>query len=74
MAILTVIWYRNFMDQVSSISKLSGRAGSLIAIVGLAVFFSGVFSFTPRIFVLVGVALFALALTAFVIEEFGPRR
>lgn len=74
MAVLVVIWYGIFMDQVSSVSKLAGRAGSLIAIVGLLTFFAGVFSFAPRLAVLMGIALFVFAIVAFVIEEYSQRK
>jgi hypothetical protein len=62
------------MDQLNSMSKLAGRAGSLFAIVGLLMFFSGVFSFAPRTFLFAGVALYALALVAYFVEESGQRR
>jgi hypothetical protein len=59
------------MDQANGVSKLAGRAGQLIAIVGLLTFFAGVFSIAPRMFVFAGVALLALAIIAFFVEEFG---
>jgi len=62
------------MAQANSISKLSGRAGALLAFVGVLVFFSGVFSFTPRSFVFAGIAIIVLSFAAFSIQEFGPRR
>jgi hypothetical protein len=61
------------MAQANGISRIAGRAGSLLAVVGLLTLLSGVFGITPRNFVLVGVALFVLALAAFCMEEFGPR-
>ena len=74
MAVLVIIWYGTFMEQVSSISKMAGRAGSLMAIVGLLVFFAGVFSFAPRIAVIAGIAMFVLAIVAFIVEEYGQRK
>jgi hypothetical protein len=73
-AMSAIICYGNFMAQANSIPKLAGSAGALLAIVGILTFFSAVFSFTPRMFVFTGVALFALSLVAFFVEEFGPRR
>jgi hypothetical protein len=55
-------------------SKMIGRAGSLMALVGILMFFLGVFSIAPRMFVFVGVGVIALSLAAFFIEEFSPRR
>ena len=46
----------------------------LLAFVGILTFFSGVFSFAPRMFVFAGVALIALSYAAFYIEELGQRR
>ncbi len=62
------------MAQANGISKLAGKVAPLIAIIGILTFFSGVFSLAPRMFVFAGVALIALALVAFFVEEFGPRR
>jgi hypothetical protein len=74
MAMPAIIWYGTFMTQANSFPKLAGSAGSLLAIVGLLTYLSGVFSIGPRMFLFVGVALIALAFVAFFIEEFGPRR
>lgn len=52
---------------------MAGRLGSLIALVGILVFFLGLFA-GPRMLVFTGVALIVLALSAYALEEFGPRR
>ena len=62
------------MTQANSASKLAGNVAMLVAIIGLLTFFSGVFSFAPRTFVFVGVALIVLSLAAFYAEELGQRR
>ncbi|CAN5359720.1 hypothetical protein BH10ACI2_BH10ACI2_22510 [soil metagenome] len=62
------------MEQVNSMAKLAGRTGSLMAIIGLLAFFSGVFSFAPRMFVFVGVAIIVLSLAAYFVEELQNRR
>ncbi|HEV7698741.1 MAG TPA: hypothetical protein VGO43_00785 [Pyrinomonadaceae bacterium] len=62
------------MAAATGISRMAGRAGSLMAVIGLLTLLSAVFGLTPRTFVLVGVALFVLALAMFVMEEFGPGR
>jgi len=69
-----IFCYRDFMAQANSISKVAGSVAALLAIVGILIFFSGVFSFAPRMFVFVGIALIALAYVSFFVEEFGPRR
>ena len=53
---------------------MAGTTGTLLAIVGILTFFSGVFSITPRMYVFVGTALIILAFIAYSIQEFGPRR
>jgi len=60
-----------FMSQTRS---FVGNAGSLIAIIGFLTFLSAVFSFTPRVFLIVGIGLIVLSFVAFFLEEFGPRR
>jgi xanthine/uracil permease len=62
------------MAQSNSMSKMAGKAGALIAIVGLLAFFAAVFSLVPRTFLLVGVALIVLSLAAFYAEELGHRK
>ncbi|HEX3100316.1 MAG TPA: hypothetical protein VHQ01_00915 [Pyrinomonadaceae bacterium] len=62
------------MAEANGISKLAGRAGMLIAFVGLLAFFAGVFSFVPRMVMVAGIALIALSLVSFFVEEFEQRR
>ena len=73
-ALAAVICYRNCMDQASSMTKLAGRAGLLIAVVGLISFFLGVFSFAPRSFLIAGIAIIGVSLVAFFVEELSSRR
>jgi hypothetical protein len=61
------------MAQANGISKLAGGAGSLMAAVGILLFFLGIFGM-PRTFAFVGLALIASALVAFFVEEQGQRR
>lgn len=60
------------MSQSTGIARTFGRMASLLALVGIAVFMAGLFG-APRYFVFVGIALIALALMGFFVEEFGPR-
>jgi hypothetical protein len=62
------------MDQAKGISKLAGSAGSLLAIVGVLTVLSAAVSFTPKMFIFVGIALIVFSFVAFSVEEFGPRR
>lgn len=62
------------MTQTNSFPKLVGKAGGWMAFIGLLVFLSAVFSFTPRMFLVVGVGIIVLAFISFFIEEFGPGR
>ncbi len=61
------------MGETSGISRIAGRAASLIAVVGVAAFFLGLFG-PVRNIMFVGIALIVLAFAAFFVEEFGPRR
>lgn len=61
------------MAQTTGMSKLAGRAGSLMAIVGVLMFFIGIFGPT-RTPMLVGLVLIALSLVAYFVEELGQRR
>ncbi|MEJ7624299.1 MAG: hypothetical protein WKF34_09945 [Pyrinomonadaceae bacterium] len=61
------------MNNPSGISKSAGRAGSLVAVIGVAAFFIGIFG-GPRLLAFVGVALIAAALAAFFVEERGHRK
>ncbi len=69
-----IFCYGNFMTQANNISKLAGNAGTLLAVVGVLTFFAGVFSFAPRMYVFVGVALIVLSYVTFFVEELGNRR
>ena len=60
------------MSETSGISKLAGRAGTLMTVIGLAVYFFGLFG-PVRNVIFVGVALIALSFAAYFVEEFGPR-
>ncbi len=73
-AMTSIFCYREFMAQANSISKLAGSAGTLFVIVGLLTFFSAILGFAPKIYVVVGAAIIALAFVAFFVQEFGPRR
>lgn len=52
---------------------MAGRAGTLMAIVGVLAFFLGLFG-PVRTPVFAGVALIALALCAYFVEELAQRR
>jgi hypothetical protein len=62
------------MEQSSSISKLAGSVGGLLAIVGLLTVIAAALSFVPRTFLFVGIGMIVLSFVAFAVEEFGPRR
>lgn len=51
---------------------MAGRAAPLMTVIGLAVFFFGLFG-PVRNIIFVGVALIALSFIAYFVEEFGPR-
>ncbi|MEO8648526.1 MAG: hypothetical protein ABI539_05110 [Acidobacteriota bacterium] len=61
------------MEQAAEFSKTAGKAGGLAAIIGMLVFFSGVFGITPRTAIFVGIALILISLIAFAVEERGSR-
>jgi len=61
------------MNNPSGISKTAGRAGSLLAVIGVVAFFIGIFG-GPRVLAFVGVALIVAALVGFFLEEQGHRR
>ena len=61
------------MSEASAISKLAGSIGGLAGLVGVVLFFLGIFG-APRTFAFVGLGLIGISLTAFFLEEFGPRR
>ena len=52
---------------------MAGSAGNLVGILALAAFFFGIFG-PVRTFMLVGLALFGVAVIAFFVEEFGSSR
>ena len=52
---------------------MAGRLGSLFALLGILLFFLGLFTL-PRMFVFAGIALILASFAAYFIEEFGPRR
>lgn len=62
------------MEQANSMSKLSGRVGSLLLVVGLLTYLVGLSGTVPRTVLFVGAAMMLLSFAAFSIEEFGPRR
>ena len=61
------------MSEASGISKLAGGAGGVMAVIGVAAFFFGIFG-PVRNVVFVGLALIVLSFAAFFLEEYGPRR
>lgn len=61
------------MNNPSGISKTAGRAGSLLAALGVIAFFIGIFG-GPRLLAFVGLALMAAALVGFFLEEQGHRK
>jgi len=62
------------MTQANSFPRLAGKAGALMAVVGLLIYLSAVFGIAPRMFLIVGIGLIVLAFVSFFLEEFGPRR
>ena len=61
------------MAHANGISRMAGRAGSLMAVVGVLTFFFGLFGPT-RTFLFVGVALIVLSFVSFFVEELEQRR
>jgi hypothetical protein len=61
------------MTQSNGVAKMVGRAGSLMAVAGVLSFFFGIFGPT-RTFMFAGLALIALSLVAFFVEELEQRR
>lgn len=45
-----------------------------MALVGILIFFLSIFSFVPRGWLFVSIALIVLSLVAYFVQEFGPRR
>ena len=61
------------MSEASAISKLAGGVGGLTALVGVVLFMAGLFG-PVRNVVFIGLALIIVALVAYFVEEFGPRK
>lgn len=61
------------MTEATGISKIAGRTGSLLLVVGLAAFLIGLFG-PVRNVMFVGIGLMLLSFASFFIEEFGPRK
>ena len=59
------------MEQAVTYSRIAGKLGGWVAIIGMLVYFSGVFGITPRMFIFVGIALILLSIIAFAFEEAG---
>ena len=59
------------MSEANAISKLASAVGGLAGLVGILLFFAGIFG-APRTFAFVGLALIGISLVAFYLEEFGP--
>lgn len=67
----TSFCYLKVMSNPSGISKLAGRVGMLLMLLGLAAFFIGIFG-GPRTFAFAGVGMMVLSIVGFAVEEFGP--
>ena len=61
------------MRETTGISKMAGRAGPLMTVIGFAAYFVGLFG-PVRNIMFVGLAFIALSYAAYFVEEFGPRR
>jgi hypothetical protein len=73
MAMFDIICYGDLMEETKGVSKMAGKAGSLLLLVGFLTYISAVFSVIPRMFLLVGVILIVLSFAAFFVEDFAPR-
>ncbi|MEO6656157.1 MAG: hypothetical protein ABIO36_08755 [Pyrinomonadaceae bacterium] len=60
------------MGNSTGISKTAGHFGSLMALLGVAAFFFGIFG-GPRVFAFAGLAMMIAAIVGFFIEEQGSR-
>lgn len=67
------ICYFGKMENSSRSSSLAGRAGMLLVVVGVVLFMAGIFG-APRVLAFTGVAMMAVSLVAFFIEEHGQRK
>ena len=56
------------MGNSTGISRTAGYLGSLLAVLGVAVFFFGIFG-GPRVFAFAGLAMMVAAIVGFFIEE-----
>ena len=64
-----------FLDMANStaMKKTAGKAGSLFALLGVLLFFLGIFG-APRSLAFTGLALMVAAVAAFSVEEYAGRR
>ncbi|MEO7538487.1 MAG: hypothetical protein ABIV21_00525 [Pyrinomonadaceae bacterium] len=60
------------MSNSTGISKMAGRIGSLLAVLGVIAFFFGIFG-GPRTFAFVGLAMMVGGVVGFFVEEQGER-
>ena len=61
------------MRETTGISKMAGRAGPLMTVIGFAAYFVGLFG-PVRNIIFIGIALIVLSFAAYFVEEFGPRK
>lgn len=61
------------MANKGGLSRMAGRLGGWLLLVGFLSFLFGTFE-GPRIILFVGIALILLSYVAFGVEEFGPRQ
>lgn len=61
------------MENSTGMSKMAGRVGSALGLLGLLLFLLGIFG-APRSLAIAGVAMMVAAFIAFFIEEAGNRR
>lgn len=60
------------MAQLTGFARTADRAGSLLAAVGMILFFPAILSVLPRMLLFPGIALILLSFVAFFLSEFGP--
>ena len=61
------------MANATGMKKTAGNAGSLFALVGVLMFFLGIFG-APRMLAFAGLGLMIAAVVAFSVEEYAGRR
>ncbi len=61
------------MRETNAISKLAGSIGGVAGLVGVVLFFAGIFG-APRMFAFAGLGLIGIWLVSYFVEEFGPRK